>query len=309
MALRGKKPEEITKRLKAFFYGVSGVGKTMAAIQFPAPYVIDAERGAENSQYVDALKKNGGVIFQTTDFDDLILEVRSLLSEKHTYKTLVIDPLTIIYSNLLNSCADKLGKNGKDGTERGRHYLEAEKHMKRLLQLLMRLDMNVIITSHAKPEYAPGGEMTIIGTTFDCYKKLDYLFDLAIEVTKRGKVRKGLVKKTRIASFEEGELFDFCYAEIAKKYGKDVIEKEAAIQKLVSKEQLSKIYELVYYSPVTQETMDKTLNKAGVSCYEDLTEEQAQKIIDWLEPKCKKPVEETPIGFSETQLNIGEKVA
>ena len=285
MALRGKQPKEITKRLKAFFYGVAGVGKTMAAIQFPAPYLIDAERGAENAQYVDALTKNGGVIFQTTDFEDLISEVRSLLSEKHPYKTLVIDPLTTIYSNLLNTCADKLSRGGKEGTERGRHYGEAEKHIKRLLQLLLRLDMNVIITSHAKPDYAPGGEMTIIGTTFDCYKKLDYLFDLAIEITKRGKIRKGIVKKTRIASFEDGELFDFSYSEIASRYGKDVIEKEAIVQKLASKEQVDKINELVFYSPVTQELMDKTLQKAGVDCYEDLTEEQAQKIIDWLAPK------------------------
>ncbi len=41
MALKGKKPHEIEKRLKLLLYGRAGVGKTMTAIQFPQPYVID----------------------------------------------------------------------------------------------------------------------------------------------------------------------------------------------------------------------------------------------------------------------------
>ena len=46
MALRGVKPEKIQKRLKALFYGNSGVGKTTASINFPKPYLIDTEKGA-----------------------------------------------------------------------------------------------------------------------------------------------------------------------------------------------------------------------------------------------------------------------
>ena len=45
--------------------------------------------------------------------------------------------------------------------------------MKHLLSLLLRLDMNVIITAHSKNEY--GNNMVVLGQTFDCYKKLDYL--------------------------------------------------------------------------------------------------------------------------------------
>ena len=83
MALRGVKPETIQKRLKALFYGSAGVGKTTAAINFPKPYLIDTEKGATNDQYVNILKNNGGVVFQTSDFDELIKEVKSLLTEKH----------------------------------------------------------------------------------------------------------------------------------------------------------------------------------------------------------------------------------
>src|ERR1700749_274250 len=105
MGLRGIKPEKIEKRLKALFYGAAGAGKTTAAISFPKPYLIDTEKGAENDQYVKALKKSGGVIFQTSAFEELITEVTALLTEKHEYKTLIIDPLTILYNDLLDKAA------------------------------------------------------------------------------------------------------------------------------------------------------------------------------------------------------------
>ncbi len=184
--LRGIKPEKVEKRLKALFYGAAGVGKTMASIQFPSPYLIDTEKGASNDQYVKLLQKSGGVIFQTSDFNEIIEEVRTLLTEKHTYRTLIIDPLTTVYNDLLDKSALK------HGTDFGRHYNESNKKMKELLNLLIRLDMNVIITSHAKNEY--GQNMSVLGQTFDCYKKLDYLFDLVFEIQKRGKERVGIIK-------------------------------------------------------------------------------------------------------------------
>src|SRR6185503_1106674 len=124
MGLRGIKPEAIQKRLKALFYGGAGVGKTTAAIQFPSPYLIDTEKGAENDQYTKLLKKSGGVVFQTSDFDELMKEVKALLTEKHEYKTLIIDPLTTIYNDLLDKSAIK------NKTDFGRHYSEANKQIK-----------------------------------------------------------------------------------------------------------------------------------------------------------------------------------
>ena len=133
-------------------------------------------------------------MFQTSDFDELIQEVVSLLSIKHDYKTLIIDPLTTLYNDLIDKSAEKLKRLSKDkdatGTEFGRHYVESNKKMKHLLNLLLRLDMNVIITSHSKNEY--GNNMVVLGQTYDCYKKLDYLFDLVFEVQKRGKERVGI---------------------------------------------------------------------------------------------------------------------
>lgn len=62
MALRGIQPELVKKRLKTLMYGVAGAGKTIAAISFPQPYLIDAEKGYEHQEYLDKLKENGGCV-------------------------------------------------------------------------------------------------------------------------------------------------------------------------------------------------------------------------------------------------------
>lgn len=279
MSLRAKKPEAIQKRLKVLFYGGAGVGKTTAAIQFPSPYLIDTEKGAENDQYTRLLQQSGGVVFQTSDFEELMKEVKSLLTEKHEYKTLIIDPLTTVYNDLLDKSAMK------NGTDFGRHYSEANKRVKHLLNLLLRLDMSVIITSHAKAEY--GQNMAVLGQTFDCYKKLDYLFDLVFEVQKRGKDRVGIVKKSRIESFADGETFPFSYEQIASRYGKDILEREAIAEKLATKEQVDHLKHLIDLYKEPQEVVQKWLDKANAEVLEEFNEEVIKKLIVHMENKSK----------------------
>lgn len=277
MALRAVKPTAIQKRLKALFYGAAGAGKTTAAISFPKPYLIDTEKGSENTQYVDKLTKSGGVVFQTTDFDELMSEVKSLLVEKHEYKTLIIDPLTILYNDLLDKSAIK------HGTEFGKHYGEANKQVKHLLGLLLRLDMNVIITAHSKNEY--GANMSVIGQTFDCYKKLDYLFDLVFEVQKRGKERTGLIKKSRIESLPDGETFPFSYDEIAIRYGREILERDAIAEVLATQEQVERLNYLIDLFKVPVEITDKWKTKANAESFDEMNESLIVKCIQSLEDK------------------------
>lgn len=274
MALRGVKPTAVEKRLKALFFGPAGSGKTTTAIQFPAPYLIDTERGAENEQYVKLLEKSGGCYFGTTDFDDMVKEVTSLLTEKHTYCTLVIDPLTTVYDDLLDKAAKLVG------TEFGRHYGEANKRMKHLINLLLRLDMNVIITSHAKKEY--GENLKVIGETFDCWKKLDYLFDLVFKIEKRGADRMGRVVKTRCERFPECDLFPFSYGEVAERYGRSILEKKAAPEVLASAADIAELTRLIELLKVSQETTDKWLDKAKAETLAELPADVAKKCIEHL---------------------------
>ena len=281
MALRGKKPSTIEKRLKLLLSGAAGTGKTTAAISFPSVYLIDTERGAENDQYVKLLEEGGGAYFYTSDFDEMVAEVTALMTAKHSYRTLVIDPLTVPYMAELDKEAKRLAnKEDPSGTAFGRNKQVPDRKCKHLLNLVLRLDMNVIITSHAKAEWKSGQPT---GTeTFDGYGKLDYLFDLWVNIQKRGKERVGIVRKTRCAGFEEGEVFPFNYDTIAEKYGRSVLERGSAVETLATKEQVTELRRLVELLKVSADVTDKWLDKAKAETWEEMPTEAIAKCIDHL---------------------------
>jgi AAA domain-containing protein len=270
--LRARKPEAVTKRLKLFMFGPAGVGKTTAAIQFPNSYILDAERGAEN--YDKLITSSGSVIFQTNDMQDVIAEVKSLLTEKHDYRTLVIDPITTLYNDLLEKCEQKVG------TDFGRHYGEANKTMKRLANLIMALDMNVVVTAHAKTEY--GENLRKLGYTFDGWRQLDYWFDLVVELGKKSKKRFAKVVKTRVESFPDDEVFEWSYDAIKKRYDVAMLEKEANAVQLASPEQVREIKDLLGIVRLPEGTVDKWFAKAGVDLWEDMSADVAAKCIEYV---------------------------
>lgn len=281
MALRGKNPAEVQKRLKMFIYGASGVGKTTTAISFPNCYLIDTEHGAENSQYGDLLKKNNGMIFQTSDFKEILQEVRTLRTEEHNFKTLIIDPMTVVYNNWVDHNAVK---NGKDNTEYGKNIVAAKKDMKRFFDLLLDLDMNIILTAHAKKEYAEGS-MTVKGRTFDFFEGAEYVFDLVLEIQKIGKKRIGKVIKTRIKTFEEGEEFDWSYETIVNKYDRDIMEAPTKPVVVATPEELAQLNHLISILKISNDEVGKWLKKAKVEVLEDMPQELIAKYIQSLEDR------------------------
>lgn len=272
MALKAKKPEAVTKRLKLFMYGPAGVGKTTAAIQFPRSYIIDCERGAEN--YGKLINESGSVVMQTTDMQDVINEVKALLTEKHEFRTLVIDPITSVYNDLLDKCEAKVG------SDFGRHYGAANKEMKRLVNLIMALDMNVVITAHAKKEY--GANLAVLGQTFDAWKQMDYIFDLVIELQKQGKKRIGKVAKSRIETFPDDDKFEWSYAAIRDRYDSAMLEKESVAVTLASADEVRELKALLETVRLPEGTAEKWLTKAGVETFEDMPAETIAKCITYV---------------------------
>jgi hypothetical protein len=277
MALRARKPEAVTKRLKLFMYGPAGVGKTTAAIQFPQAYIIDCERGTE--QYDKQINDAGGVVFRTNEMSDIIAEVKSLLTERHEYRTLVIDPITTAYNDLLDRCEAKVG------SDFGKHYQAANKDMKRLANLILALDMNVVVTAHAKKEY--GDNLKVLGFTFDGWKQLDYWFDLVIELGRKKGERKrtGRIIKTRIETFPDQEVFDWSYDAIRQRYDAATLEREATTVELASDEQLVRLHELLEVVRVDEDWESKCLKRANVEEWADMPAELMAKCLGVLEGK------------------------
>lgn len=284
-----RKPTAVEKRFKALFYGPAGSGKTTAAIQFPSPILVDTEGGAENEQYVQRLAAAGGMYLGprdgAMDFDVLLELCRELLGKKHDYRTLVIDPLTVVYNEMLDKSATV------NGTEFGRHKAEPDRKIKHLLSLITRLDLNVIITSHAKPNWVRvkdhKGKDTAVqeGMTFDCYGRLDYLFDLVIEVGKRGKDRVGIVKKTRLERFPEGEVIPFNYAEVAERYGIARMEAAASVIELATPEQVAEAAALAKAADIPTDTIEKWWDRANAAGWAEMPAESIAKCIVYLKAK------------------------
>ena len=270
--LRARKPEAVNKRLKLFMYGPAGVGKTTAAIQFPNSYIIDCERGSEN--YDKLIKDSGSAVFQTTDIHDVIAEVKALLTEKHEFRTLVIDPITPAYNDLLEKCENKVG------ADFGRHYGAANKEMKRLANLILALDMNVVITAHAKTEY--GQNLSKLGYTFDGWRQLDYWFDLVVELRKRGKKRFAKVVKTRMESFPDEDVFEWSYDSIRQRCDLAMLEKPAQAVALAEPGQVREVKDLLSVVRLPEGMVEKWFAKAGVDDWEDMPSEVLAKCIEYV---------------------------
>lgn len=294
MVLRATKPEAITKRLKLFMFGPSGVGKTTAAIQFPNSYIVDCERGTEN--YERLVTNSGSVVFKTTNMNEIIREVKSLLSEKHQYRTLVIDPITTAFNELLDKCEEQVGD------AHGKHYGAAGKIMKRLANLLVQLDMNVVVTAHAKAEY--GANFSKIGYTFDGWKQLDYFFDLVVELGKKGKKRFAKVVKTRIEQFPDEDVFEWSYEAIQKRYDLALLEREAAPVTLATPEQVRTVKDLLALVRLPEGTTEKWFAKEGVDLWEDMSAATLGRCIEYLKNRLPQP-EAAEDGADETDPRTG----
>lgn len=277
MALRAQKPETIEKRLKLFLFGSPKVGKTTAELNFPSVYLIDTEKGAVHEQYVRLMEANGSQVFQTNDVDEVIDEIRTLGTEKHSFKTVAVDPVTMLEADLVEKAEKEFGAGDM------RIWGKRDRKMKRLLNLLNKLDMNVIVTAHGKIDYGPN--MTRLGTTFDAWKRWPYAFDLIIELEKRGSERVALVRGSRIETFAEGEVFTWSYDEFKRRY--PIIDKDAEPVVLATTEQVTELNDLLGKVKLPEGTVDKWLSKASVDCLEDLDTVTIQKCIDYVHKTLK----------------------
>jgi hypothetical protein len=285
--LKAVKPEVIKPAKPKFMLsGKSGVGKTMFALNFPKPYLIDVESGATREQYVEKLTEAAGAYMGkeqgSQDFKTVIEEVKSLATTKHDFKTLIIDSYSKLY-NIAAAIAEE-----EVGSDYGRDRKEANKPSRQLLRWADRIDMTVILVCHTKDKWERRGkEVLYTGTTFDGFDKFEYDLDLWLEVQKTGKERSYIVKKSRIDSFPEGSDFPLDYSDFRKRYGLDVMEAESKPIVLATPEQVGKVRHLIETMRVEPEQIKKWLAKDEAEDWPEMSAENVQKVISFLEKKIK----------------------
>jgi len=291
--LKGAKPETKEKRLKLLLFGPAGSGKTVAAIQFPNAYIIDTEKGTDN--YAKSINDAGSVVYQTCNPDEIHDEIQTLLTVPHDYRTLVIDPITMVY----NACQEKwnmiFAKHTKNAADKEiadfgmRYWGKVKSNFKAIQRLILQLDMNVIITAHQKDVY--GGNFSKIGVSFDSMKGDDYFFDLIFRLQKNidnSRTAYTLKERDEVGCSKFPEKFLWSYENFLTAYGKDIIERKAETTAMAKPEDVERV-ELILKSLVVDDTqINKWFSKANVESFAEMTDTQIKGCLKLLEKKVKE---------------------
>jgi hypothetical protein len=293
--LKAVKPAEAKRgKAKVLIFGEAGVGKTWGALDFPSPYYFDVEDGASQKQYIEKLKASNGVYVGveqgSQDFGDVLEQVRALSTEQHQYKTVVFDSISKLYNLEIAREHERLIDSGRKD-EFGSSKKPAVRYMQSLVAWLQRMDMNALIIAHGKADWgknAKTGEREEIGKTFDCWEKLSFELDLTLEIFRQGPKRMARVRKTRLEGFEDSEVFQWNYTEFSKRYGEEALTENVKAITLPSEELLTNLYGLLTQKKTPEKDIEKWLNAAKVSSFEEMDAEKVEKIVAYLKQPAKE---------------------
>ncbi len=175
-----------TPKAKILLWGSYGTGKTWQALHFPAPVMIDMERGSE--QYASDFQFK---VFHATDPDKVMQGVAWLRKNKHEQKTLILDSMTEFWSALQKKWTDIFlvkqsgkGNKGEFYELQPRDWGTIKAEFKDFLRKMLDLDMNIICTCRQKDLYEEGAFLKKIGETQDSDRSLPYLFDTVVRLEK-----------------------------------------------------------------------------------------------------------------------------
>jgi hypothetical protein len=267
---------------KILVYGRPGVGKTWCALDFPSVYYIDTEGGANLKHYTDKLERSGGVYLGpdqgAVDFPTVIDQVKALTVEKHAYRTLVIDSISVLFNSAIADKAEELGDKDAFGASKKAGVSQ----MRILVRWLNKLDMNVILIAHASPEWVVNEktkQREQIGEMPDTWDRLEYILHLCLNVTKDGPGRWARVRKSRLEEFPDADRFAWSYDNFADKYGRSVIEAEAKAVVLATPEQVAEIARLLSIVRVKDGWEEKFLADNDA---ENWSEVPTEKVAHWI---------------------------
>lgn len=278
---------------KVLIFGRPGSGKTFTSLEFPQCYFIDTEGGANLRHYIERLDKSGGVYLGqehgSNDFVTVLEQIQALATEEHPYKTLVIDSVSHLFGTEIANEQDRMaGENKKD--EWGASRKGAVSYMRRIVNWIDRLDMNVILVAHERDEYGMvNGKREAVGKTFDCWDKLEYILHLALHINRTGPSRYAKVRKTRLLGFPEGDTFEWSYSDFADRYGRDIIEGEVKKAVVASPEQLAELREYMERVKMPDDWLEKCLKRGKSERIEEMEADNISAMVKMLKERIVAP--------------------
>lgn len=210
-------PAHQKKYLKIAMFGKGATGKTRAALSFPKPCVIDGEHGTDPYEGKYEFK-----VFHTNSWNGIEEPLKFLRANPGIYETLIIDPMTVFYSDLINSIIQvALRKRNQEFMDRGMWGIE-KRRFAALMRQLTDLPMHVILSFREADIYAeqlgPHGEEILKKTgdfRAEADKQIEYMFDINLrcytEEDKKNRQTKFLfqVTKTRYDWLPKYSVHDF----------------------------------------------------------------------------------------------------
>lgn len=288
--LKARKPEYLKpSKPKMMLFGKPDTDKSKFACEWPNAVYMDTENGAVESQYVKTLNEKNSLYFGVEDgsqnLKEVIDQVKALIVSPGDRQSLVLDSVS---KSLDTTDAEEQERMG-DAKDPFSSYKKAGiRQMRRLVMLLGQLDMNVLLIAHAKDKWeGQGTERKLVGTTFDCWPKLGHEMNLQCESQRIGAVTFMRVVRSKYASLIRGQEIPLTYEAFAKTYGKEIMERKAEGLIVATSEQVAEIVKLTGIIKMDQEELDGWLNKAGAEEIQDLSSENADKLIKFLDKKRK----------------------
>jgi len=138
---RGK----IASAQKVVVYGPEGIGKSTFAAQFPNPVFIDTEGSTKHMDVARTPKPSSWAM--------LLEQVKYFKANPHAYNTLVIDTADWAEQLCITEICAKANKGGIEDFGYGKGYVYLAEEFGKLLNLLeelIELGMNVVMTAHAQ---------------------------------------------------------------------------------------------------------------------------------------------------------------
>lgn len=290
MPLKAHKAEYLKpSKPHMMLFGKPDTDKSKLGCEFPNAVYMDTENGAVESQYVQTLNSNNSLYFGVKDgsqnLREVIDQVKALIVTPGDRQTLVLDSVS---KSLDTADAEEQERMGDTKDPFSSYKKAGVRQMRRLCMLLGQLDMTVLLIAHAKDKWEGQGlDRKMAGTTFDAWPKLGHEMNLQLESQRVGAVTFMRVVRSKYACLIRGQEIPMTYDAFSKAYGKDVMERKAEGLIIATPEQVVEITKLAGILKMDQEELDGWLNKAGAEEIQDLSKENADKFIKYLDKKRK----------------------